>query len=258
MRTLEKRIGLRLLTRTTRSVSTTEAGARLLATLEPRLAEIDSELAALGALRESPSGRVRISAADYAIKEILWPRLAPLMTTHPDIEIELSIDYGLTDIVEKGFDAGVRAGDQVAKDMVAVLIAPDLCLSVVASPRYLAGRDMPRTPDDLLRHRCINLRLPTYGALAPWELEKEGKTITVRAEGPAVFNSVYPVLQAAIDDAGLAFVPLDLAQPHINAGRLVPLLNDWWPRFSAYLYYPSSRQASRAFSVVLDALRYRN
>jgi DNA-binding transcriptional LysR family regulator len=254
---LEKRLGIRLLTRTTRSVSTTEAGARLLATLEPCLEEIDAELAALTQFREKPAGRVRISAADYAISVLLWPRLMPLLKTHPDIQLELHMNYGLIDIVAERFDAGVRAGDQIAKDMVAVLISPDEQLAVAASPEYLAGREHPMTPDDLTRHRCINLRLPTYGGLAVWELEKDGKSVKVRVEGPAIFNTTFLVLDAALDGLGLAYVPLRLARPHIESGRLVPLLQDWWLRYDAYLYYPKRRQTSSAFAAILEALKMR-
>ncbi|MEX3962808.1 LysR family transcriptional regulator [Paraburkholderia sp. EG286B] len=253
---LEARLGVRLLTRTTRSVSTTEAGARLLATLEPRLAEIDAELEELSQFRETPAGLVRISATDYAINSMLWPKLVPLMRRFPDVQIELHVDYGLTDIVAERFDAGVRAGDQIAKDMIAVLIAPKMTLAVVGSPEYLADRQRPLVPDDLLQHRCINLRVPTSGGLFPWELQKNGQTVSVRVNGPAIFNTVLLVLQGAVDGLGLALLPLDLAQPQLDSGGLVPLLEDWWQTFPCYLYYPSRRHASSAFTAVVDALRY--
>nr|WP_062610325.1 LysR family transcriptional regulator [Caballeronia calidae] len=255
MLALESRLGIRLLSRTTRSVSLTEAGTRLLVAIEPHLTQIDTELSLLTELRDTPAGRVRISATDYVINNVLWPKLAPLARIYPDIELELSVDYGLTDIVEHQYDAGVRTGDQVAKDMIAVLLTGDRRLAVVASPEYLQGRPIPAEPGDLIQHRCLNLRLPTYGSLAPWELEKDGKIVTVRVGGAAVFNSVYPVLQAAIDAVGVGFVPLDLAQPHFDSGTLVPLLPDWWPMLPLYLYYPHRRQTSSAFAAVLDALK---
>ncbi|WP_427308195.1 LysR family transcriptional regulator [Cupriavidus sp. H39] len=254
---LEARLGVRLLTRTTRSVSTTEAGARLLDALAPRLDEIELELASLSAMRDKPAGTVRITAHDHAIATVLWPRLLPLLQQYPDIRIEFSVDYGLTDIAANRFDAGVRSGNRVDKDMIAVRIAPDLRMAVAASPGYLAGRQPPDTPHDLTRHRCINLRLPTHGGLYAWDFERHGQALNVRVDGQAVFNNTFLMLQAALDGVGFAYVPFDLVAPHIQAGRLVPMLEDWWPVFPGYhLYYANRRQLPPALALVIEALRY--
>lgn len=257
MLALEARLGVRLLTRTTRSVSTTEAGARLLTALAPRLDEIEAELASLSSLRDKPAGTVRITAHDHAIVTVLWPRLRLLMKDYPDIRIELSVDYALIDIAAQRFDAGVRSGDRVDKDMIAVRIGPDLRMAVGASPEYLSGRTVPTTPRDLTEHQCINLRLPTHGGLYVWEFEKDGEPMNVRVDGQSVFNNTFLMLQAALDGAGLAYVPLDLLAPHFESGTLVPVLPDWWPEFPGYhLYYASRRQMSPALSLVVEALRY--
>ncbi len=258
MLALEARLGVRLLTRTTRSVSTTEAGTRLLNVLAPRLDEIELELGSLSAMRDKPAGTVRITAHDHAIVTALWPRLLPLMQAYPDIQIEFSVDYGFTDIAAQRFDAGVRIGDQVDKDMIAVRIAPDLRMAVVGAPAYLAAQPLPATPHDLTKHRCINLRLPTYGGLYVWEFEKDGQEINVRVEGQTVFNNTFLMLQAALDGMGLAYVPQDIAQPHIDAGQLEPVLADWWPLFPGYhLYYASRRQLPPALALVIETLRWR-
>lgn len=258
IRGLEARLGLRLLTRTTRSVSPTEAGERLLKTVGPRFEEIEAELAALSALREKPAGTIRITAAEHAADTVLWPKLAKFLPDYPDIKVEISINYGLTDIVAERFDAGVRLGDQVAKDMIAVRIAPDMRMAVVGSPAYFARRPKPQTPHDLAAHDCINLRLPTYGGLLVWEFEKDGHALNVRAEGQLVFNSSTPRLRAALAGFGLALLPEDMALEHIAAGRLVSVLADWCPTFPGYhIYYPSRRQSSPAFALLVDALRYR-
>lgn len=258
MLALEKRLGVRLLTRTTRSVSTTEAGARLLDTVAPRLREIEAELGQLSAMRDKPAGTVRITAHDHAITTTLWPRLLPLLKQYPDIQIEFSVDYAFTDIASHRFDAGVRAGDRVDKDMVAVRISPDLRMAVAASPEYLAGKPRPKKPQDLTAHRCVNLRLPTHGNLYAWDFEKGKKTINVKVDGQTVFNNTFLMLQAALDGMGFAYVPFDLMQPHIDAGRLVPVLEDWWPSFPGYhLYYANRRQIAPALALVIDALRYR-
>lgn len=255
---LEARLGVRLLTRTTRSVSLTEAGLRLYTTLQPMLTELDSELASLRALSEKPSGTVRITAHDHAIVSILWPRLQVLLKRYPDIQIELSVDYALTDIVAQQFDAGVRSGSTVDKDMIAVRIGPDFHMAVVCSPEYLSGKSVPVMPGDLMAHQCINLRLPTHGGLYAWELEKEGKTLPVRVRGQTVFNNTYLMLQAALDGLGFAYIPLELAQPHIASGKLIPVLKDWWPYCPGYhLYYASRRQMAPALAEVIAALRYR-
>lgn len=254
---LEARLGVRLLTRTTRSVSLTDAGTRLYHTLMPMLSELDSELASLRALSEKPAGTVRITAHDHAISSVLWPRLQALLKQYPDIQIELSVDYALTDIVAQQFDAGVRVGDVVDKDMIAVRIGPDFHMAVVGSPDYLNGKTEPDTPAGLTAHQCINLRLPTRGGLYAWDFEKEGKTLSVRVQGQAVFNNTYLMLQAALDGLGLAYIPLDLAQDHIASGRLVPVLEAWWPRFPGYhLYYANRRQMAPALAEVIAALRY--
>lgn len=258
MLALESRLGVRLLTRTTRSVSTTEAGARLLTSLAPRIDEIDQELESLSDLRDRPAGSLRITAHDHAIVTALWPRLLPLMREYPDINIEFSVDYAFTDIAAGQFDAGVRVGDRVDKDMVAVRIAPDLRMAVVGSPGYVASRPAPATPQDLTAQRCINLRLPTLGGLYAWDLEKDGQAVKARVSGQVTMNNTFLMLQAALDGMGLAYVPADLAQPHIDAGRLTPVLQDWWPTFPGYhLYYANRRHPSPALALVIDALRYR-
>lgn len=258
MLALEARLGVRLLTRTTRSVSTTEAGERLVNAVAPRLREIESELGSLSAMRDKPVGTVRITAHDHAITTVLWPRLLPLLGQYPDIHLEFSVDYAFTDIASQRFDAGVRIGDRVDKDMVAVRISPDLRMAVAASPAYLSGKPMPRKPQDLTVHRCVNLRLPTHGNLYAWDFEKGKKSVNVRVEGQTTFNNTFLMLQAALDGLGFAYVPFDLMQPHIAAGRLVPVLEDWWPRFPGYhLYYANRRQIAPALALVIDALRYR-
>ncbi|MFJ3464241.1 LysR family transcriptional regulator [Achromobacter spanius] len=259
MLALEARLGVRLLTRTTRSVSPTEAGARLLNVLSPRLSEIQQELESLTAMRDKPAGTVRITAHDHAIVTALWPRLLPLLRQYPDVQIEFSVDYAMTDIAAQRFDAGVRVGNRVDKDMIAVRIAPDLRMAVAASPGYLAGKALPATPQQLTEHSCVNLRLPTHGGLYAWDFEKDGRALSVRVSGQTVFNNTFLMLQAALDGMGLAYVPYDLVQPHIEAGRLAPVLEDWWPVFPGYhLYYANRRQLSPALALVIEALRYRH
>jgi len=259
MLALEARLGVRLLTRTTRSVSTTEAGARLLNAVAPRLDEIELELGSLSEMRGKPVGTARITAHDHAIVTVLWPRLLPLLKEYPDIHIEFSVDYGLTDIAAQRFDVGVRLGDQVDKDMIATRIASDLRMAVAGSPAYLAGHPLPVTPHALTEHRCINLRLPTHGGLYAWEFEKDDQQINVRVAGQTTFNNTFLMVQAALDGMGLTFSPLDVLQPHIDAGRLVPVLEDWWPVFPGYhLYYASRRQLAPALALVIDTLRGRD
>ncbi len=258
MLALEARLGVRLLTRTTRSVSLTDAGARLLNTLAPRLQEIERELESLSAMRDKPAGTVRITAHDHAIATILWPRLLPVLQTYPDIGVEFSVDYAFTDIAAERFDAGVRVGNRVDKDMVAVPIAPPLRMAVAASPGYLAGRPLPVKPEDLTAHRCINLRLPTHGGLYAWDFEKGNKEVSVRVQGQTVFNNTFLMLRAALDGMGLAYVPYDIVEQHIDEGRLVPVLQDWWPTYPGYhLYYAHRRQLAPALALVIEALRYR-
>lgn len=258
IRALEARLGVRLLTRTTRSVSPTEAGERLYQTVAPRFEEIESELAAVAEFRDKPAGTIRITTAEHAANSILWPKLREVLPRYPDIQVEITVDYGLSDIVAQRYDVGVRLGDQVAKDMIAVRIGPDMRMAVVAAPSYFADRAPPRTPQDLAAHSCINLRLPTYGGLLPWDFQKEGHQLNARVEGQWIFNSSTPILRAALAGCGLAFVPDDMAREHLAAGRLVRVLDDWCPTFAGYhLYYPSRRQSSAAMAVVVDALRYR-
>lgn len=255
---LEARLGVRLLTRTTRSVSLTEAGTRLYNTLLPMLSELDDELASLRALGEKPAGTVRITAHDHAIESVLWQRLRPLLKRNPEIRIELSVDYALTDIVAQQFDAGVRVGNVVDKDMIAVRIGPDFYMAVVAAPDYLQDNAAPEMPADLTTHQCINLRLPTRGGIYAWEFEKEGKALSVRVQGQTVFNTTGLMMQAALDGLGFAYIPLDLAQQHIETGKLIPVLQAWWPLLPGYhLYYASRRQMMPALSEVINALRYR-
>src|SRR6266567_4399374 len=259
IRGLETRLGLRLLTRTTRSVSPTEAGERLLQTVGPRFEEIEAELEALSELREKPAGTIRITATDHSANTILWPRLAKFLPQYPDIKVEITIDYGFTDIVAQRYDAGVRSGEQVAKDMIAVRIGPDMRMAVVGAPSYFAKRSPPKKPQDLTDHNCINLRLATHGGLYAWEFQKGDRELKVRVEGQLVFNNTFQMLNAALDGFGLAYVPDDLAQPHLAKGRLKRVLEDWCPPYSGYhLYYPSRRQSSAAFALLVDALRYRS
>ena len=258
IRALESRLGIRLLTRTTRSVSPTEAGERLLSNIGPRFEEIEAELAALSELRDKPSGTIRITTGEHSVDTVLWPKLVPLLAEYPDIKVEIDIDNGLTDIVANRYDAGVRLGDQVAKDMIAVRIAPDLRTSVVAAPAYFAHRSPPITPQELTGHACINLRLPTLGGLYAWEFEKDGHELKVRVEGQLVFNRLQQVYTAALAGFGLAFLPEDMVLADIAAGRLVRVLEDWCPVWQGYhLYYPSRRQSSRALTLLIDTLRYR-
>ncbi|CAN7367035.1 LysR family transcriptional regulator [Phenylobacterium sp. LjRoot219] len=258
VRRLEARLGLRLLTRTTRSVAPTEAGERLIATLRPAFDEIDGKLAALSELREKPAGTIRITTSKRAVETTLWPVLSRLLPQYPDIRVELGIDSGLTDIVAERFDAGVRLGEAVAKDMIAVPIGPDLRMAVVGAPSYFAGRTPPKTPHELTRHLCINLRLPTRGGLYAWEFEKDGRELRVRVDGQLVFNDPAMVLEAARGGFGLACVLEDYVGEDLAAGRLVRVLEDWCAPFAGYhLYYPSRRQQSPAFALLVEALRYR-
>lgn len=258
MRGLEERLGIRLLTRTTRSVAPTEAGERLLQAIGPRLEEIESELTALTELRDKPAGTIRITATDYAVDTILWPKLSKFLRRYPDINVEIIIDYGLTDIVAQQFDAGVRSGEQIAKDMIAVRIAPDMRSAVVGSPSYFETRSEPTRPQELIAHNCINLRLPTHGGLYAWEFEKDNHELKVHVEGQAVFNGTFQMLNAALAGLGLAYVPEDVALPHIAKKRLRRVLEDWCPSYTGHhLYYPSRRQATPAFKLLVDALRYR-
>ena len=258
IRGLEERLGIRLLTRTTRSVAPTEAGERLLATIGPRFDEIDVALARLTELRDRPAGSIRITAAEHAAKTVLWPALHELLPDYPDINVEVVIDYGLTDIVAERFDAGVRLGEQVEKDMIAVRVGPDMRMAVVGSPTYFTRRNRPRAPRDLTDHVCINVRLPTYGGIYAWEFEKARREVRVRVEGQLVANNLDMRLNAALAGLGLAYLPEDQVTSHIESGSLIRVLADWCPPFPGYhLYYPSRRQATPAFALLVDVLRYR-
>jgi DNA-binding transcriptional LysR family regulator len=258
IRHLEANLGVRLLTRTTRSVALTEAGERVVRTVAPRFEDIEAELAAVSELREKPAGTIRITAGEHAINSILWPKLEKFLARYPDVKVELVTDYGLTDIVAERYDAGVRWGEQVAKDMIALRIGPDARFAVVGTPGYFAKRPPPKTPQDLVNHNCINLRLPTYGGLYAWEFERAGRELKVRVEGQLVFSNVSQIVDAALSGFGLAYVPADMVQQHIGKGRLTHVLGEWCPPWSGYhLYYPSRRQPSAAFTLLLEALRYR-
>lgn len=257
VRRLETRLGVRLLTRTTRSVAPTEAGERLIATLRPALDMIGTELSMISELSDKPSGTVRITTSDHAARTILWPALERFLPNYPDVHVELSIDSSLSDIVADRFDAGVRLGEALAKDMIAVRIGPDMRMAVVGSPAYFATRPRPETPQDLTTHNCINIRLPTYGGLFAWEFERDGRELRVRVEGQIVVNHGAVRLASVLDGLGLAYVPEDQIVDHVASGRLIRVLEDWCAPFSGYhLYYPSRRHASPAFAVVLDALRH--
>jgi len=258
MRGLEERLGIRLLNRTTRSVTTTDAGERLLGTVAVRFDEIEEEVAALGALRDRPAGTVRITADELALALVLWPALRRVLPELPDIKVEVAIDYTLTDIVAGRFDAGVRLGGIIDKDMIAVPIGPEMRMVAVASPAYFRDHPEPATPHDLTAHRCINLRLPTYGGLYAWEFEQDGREFRVRVDGPLTFNSVFPILQAALDGFGIAYLMENQVRSHIASGELVMVLGDWSPPFAGlHLYYPSRRQPTPAFAAIVEALRYR-
>ncbi|MEX3772952.1 LysR family transcriptional regulator [Pseudomonas sp. MYb118] len=257
MRQLEDRLGVRLLARTTRSVSPTEAGEHLLKVIAPRFEEIDTELALLSEFRDRPAGKLRITAGEHSAIKVLHPVLAKLLPEHPDLNIEIIVDYGFTDIVAQGFDAGVRLGPQVAKDMIAMRIGPDMRMAVVGSPDYFSRYPQPVIPNDLTAHNCITLRMPTHGGLYVWEFEKNGQELNVRVEGQLVFNNIAMRLEAALQGLGLAYMPEDLVQEHVAQGRLIRVLEDWCEPFSGYhLYYPSRRQSSPAFNLLRETLRY--
>lgn len=257
MRQLEERLGVRLLSRTTRSVAPTEAGEHLLRVVAPRFEEIDNEMAMLSEFRDKPAGKLRITAGEHSAITILQSVLAKLLPDHPDLNIEIIVDYGFTDIVAEGFDAGVRLGPQVAKDMIALRIGPDMRMAVVGSPAYFGRYPKPVIPDDLTAHNCINLRMPTHGGLYVWEFEKNGQELKVRVEGQLVFNTIAMRLEAALQGLGLAYMPEDLVQDAVAQGRLIRVLEDWCEPFSGYhLYYPSRRQSSPAFTLLREALRY--
>ena len=254
---LETHLGLRLLARTTRSVSTTEAGERLRQSLAPRIAEIETDIAALTAFRDRPSGTIRITVSDHALETLIWPKLRPVLQDYPDIKVEFSRDNGLRDIVEDGFDAGVRLGETVEKDMVAVRIGPDWRLVAVGSPGYFRRQGIPATPQDLVTHNCMNLRLTSGAGFYVWEFQKDGRDVRMRVDGQLMFNTTLPMVDAVVAGYGIAYVPEDIVAEDVAAGRLQLVLDNWSPKFAGYyLYYPSSRQNSPAFKVVVEALRY--
>lgn len=255
---LEERLGIRLLTRTTRNVSTTEAGERLLQSVGPLYEQIDIQMTELGDFRDRPAGKIRVTCNDYVIETLFRPRLQQVLTTYPEIEIEFVIDYGYADIVEQGLDVGVRLGEDVSKDMIAMRIGPDFRFVVVGAPDFLQAHGVPASPQELTEYNCINRRSMSAGALHPWAFEKNGKEMTVRVSGQMAFNSVVPILGAAVDGLGLAYLPEDLVLPHLEAGRLSIVLEDWCPVIQGYhLYYPNRHRASRAFGIFLEAVRYR-
>jgi DNA-binding transcriptional LysR family regulator len=258
VRRLEERLGLRLLTRTTRKVSPTEAGDRLVQSLRPAFDDISDQISALSELRDKPAGTVRLSTSEHAAKTIIWPAIRKLLPDYPDLKVEINIDQKLTDIVGERYDAGVRLGEQVDKDMIAMRIGPDIRMSVVGAPSYFDQHGIPQTPHDLLEHDCINLRLPTLGGLYAWELQKDGRELNVRVDGRLTFNNVPLILDAVMAGHGLACIPEDHILEYEKAGKIQRVLTDWCPPFPGYhLYYPNRRQASPAFKVVMEALRYR-
>jgi DNA-binding transcriptional LysR family regulator len=259
VRRLEERLGVRLLTRTTRSVALTEAGERLFETLRPALDEIDAKLAALSQLRETPGGTVRITTSEHAARTVLWPKVKELLSAYPDLKVELSIEGALTDIVTERFDAGVRLGEQVAKDMIAVRIGPQHSMAVVAAPSYFRSHGKPKTPQDLVKHVCINIRLETSGGLYAWELEKNDRELNVRVDGQLILNNMPMIIDAAVSGLGIAFTIDDQVKSQLGDGSLVRVMKDWCPPFAGYhLYYPSRRQQSRAMALLIEALRYRH
>ena len=257
-RSFEERLGVRLLTRTTRSVAPTAAGERLLQAARPGLDAIEAELAALGEFRDKPAGTVRISTGAHAYQTLLRPALRKLLADYPDIQVEVMIEHGLTDIVAERYDAGIRLGERLERDMIAVRIGPEQRYIVVGSPSYLADRPVPIVPQDLTVHRCINYRHSTAAGLYAWEFEKDGRALNVKVEGPLAFNDAFPALEAALEGFGLAYVPEDIAAPDLQDGRLTQVLADWCPALAGYhLYYPSRRQPTPAFTLLVEALRHR-
>jgi DNA-binding transcriptional LysR family regulator len=258
IRSLETRLGVRLLTRTTRSVSPTEAGERLLQNVAPRLEEIEAEIAAVSDLGDKPVGTVRITAIDHVIDTVLWPRLASILPQYPDLHLEISSDYRMVDIAAERYDIGVRYGDQVEKDMIAVRLTADLPMRIVGSPRYFERRPIPTSPQELMKHNCITLRLASNGGIYAWELQHEGQVLEARVRGQAVFTNAYHMLNAALSGSGLAFLPETLVGPYVRQGRLVSVMEDWCPAFPGlHAYYPSRRHSSRALGLVIDAIRYK-
>lgn len=259
IRKLEERLGVRLLTRTSRSVSTTEPGERLLESIGPHFDQVGVELDSLTASRDTPAGTLRINCGDQPAESIVLPGLSKLLPLYPDLTVELTVDNGFVDIVTERFDAGVRLGETLAQDMVAVRIGPDMQMAITGSPEYLGAHGSPRTPDDLANHNCINLRHQAKGGISVWDLEKDGRALNVRVEGQLIVNDIAIVRQAAVDGLGLCYLPRDYLQPQLDAGELVQILQDWCPPFPGYyLYYPSRRQQSPALAAFVAAVRYRS
>lgn len=257
VRGLEERLDVRLLNRTTRSVSPTQAGERLLQSIAPKLEEIDHELEMINEFKERPGGTIRITAAEHAMMTILWPKIRPLLKKYPELNVEISLNYGFVDIVAERFDAGIRLGESLDQDMIALPISPRLRMAVVATPEYWEQWGKPDAPHDLVNHNCINIRLPTYGGFYAWEFEKEGKTISVNVKGQVVMSSTQARLDAALSGLGITYVPEDLIQEHLKIGALVRVLDDWCQSFDGYyLYYSNRKHASPAFKLLIDTLRY--
>jgi DNA-binding transcriptional LysR family regulator len=258
IRALEARLGVRLLTRTTRSVSPTEAGERLMQNVAPRLEEIEAEIAAVSELGDKPAGTVRITAIDHVIDTVLWPRLAKILPQYPDLHVEISSDYRMVDIAAERFDIGVRFGDQVDKDMIAVRLTPDVRTMIVGSPAYFETRRVPDSVQELQKHNCITLRLSSSGGIYAWEMRDGERELEVRVRGQVTFNSAYQMLGAALSGCGLAYVTEDMAAQHVREGRLISVMEDWCPTFPGlHAYYPSRRNSSRALGLVIDAIRYK-
>jgi DNA-binding transcriptional LysR family regulator len=259
VRALEERLGVRLLTRTTRSVSPTEAGERLLQNVAPRLEEIEAEIAAVSDLGDKPAGTIRITAIDHVIDSVLWPRLAPILPQYPDLHVEMSSDYRIVDIAAERYDIGVRHGDQVDKDMIAVRLTPDVQMMIVAAPAYFSWHAQPASAQELMKHNCINLRLSSSGGLYAWEMRHEGRDMEVQVRGQTVFTSVYHMLNAALSGCGVTYLPESLVGPYVRSGRLVSVMPEWCAVFPGlHAYYPSRRQASRALALVIDAIRHKD
>lgn len=258
VRRIEERLGLRLLSRTTRSVAPTDAGERLIATLGPMLHDLDAAIASLGELRDRPSGTIRLTTVEHAAKTIVVPAMKRLLPANPDVTVEVTIDYGLADVVADRFDAGIRLGGEIAKDMIAVRIGPDIAMAIVGSPHYFRTRNAPASPARLIDHRAINLRLPTSGTLNGWRLMRGGREARVRVDGPLILNTIDLILDAALDGHGLAYLPLDQVQPYLDDGRLMRVLSRFTPDLPGYhLYYPHRRHASSAFNLLVETLRFR-
>lgn len=258
IRSLEARLGVRLLTRTTRSVSPTEAGERLLQNVAPRLEEIEAEIAAVSDMSEKPAGTIRITAIDHVVNNVLWPRLVPVLLQYPDIHLEMNADYRMIDIAAERYDVGVRYGDQVEKDMIAVRMTPDVRMVIVASPGYFAHRPMPVAMQDLIKHSCIGLRLATSGGIYAWELRHDGQGLEMRPRGQLIMSGVYQMLNAALSGCGLAYLSDDVVDHHVREGRLISVMEDWCPHFPGlHAYYPSRRHSSRALALVIEAIRHK-